>query len=264
MTAYPYQPLNSPEEIRILTISPGQYEDVITCSLTHVNLSEDVEPYEALSYCWSKSITVDKTPAESELVTFSLQGGGVDDSGQLRFKDLLDHPYLHSYYIRWGGVLPADTVLCDGIQVSVNGELHRVIKRLRSKDTAMCIWIDAICINQSDIGERNQQVKMMSSIYKRASYVRIWLGEEIGVEWESIDVLKTVEQCLVDAIEQAAPAGVNLFNTEWQLVQDTRLSGLAWESLTIFFSRAWVCYRLLRHCPENAALISWFSFSAYG
>jgi hypothetical protein len=54
----------------------------------------------------------------------------------------------------------------------------------------MCIWIDAICINKSDIGERNQQVKMMSSIYKRASYVRIWLGEEIGVEWESIDVLK--------------------------------------------------------------------------
>jgi hypothetical protein len=211
-----------------------------------MNLSQDVEPYDALSYCWSKSITVDKITPDSDLVTFSLQGGGLDESGQMPFKDLLDHPYFHSEYIRSGGVLHAGTILCDGHQVSVNGELHRAIKRLRDKDTAMRIWIDAICINQSNIAERNQQVRIMGSVYKRADCVRVWLGEEIGIEPQAIDVLKAAEKSLIDAIEQADPAEGSPFNTEWHLVKDTRLYSLAWESLTAFCSRAWVCCQPLR------------------
>src|SRR5690242_6624948 len=38
------------------------------------------------------------------------------------------------------------------------------------------IWIDAICINQSDATERNHQVAFMKDIYVRASRVLIWLG----------------------------------------------------------------------------------------
>ena len=45
------------------------------------------------------------------------------------------------------------------------------------------IWADAVCINQEDINERNQQVQMMTRIYTQAQTVRIWLGLDIpGVE----------------------------------------------------------------------------------
>jgi hypothetical protein len=37
-------------------------------------------------------------------------------------------------------------------------------------------WIDAICINQDDIPERNSQVQMMGDIYTNATFVMIWLG----------------------------------------------------------------------------------------
>ncbi|KAB8263633.1 heterokaryon incompatibility protein-domain-containing protein [Aspergillus pseudonomiae] len=37
-------------------------------------------------------------------------------------------------------------------------------------------WIDAICINQDDIAERNAQVAIMSMIYTKASGVFVWLG----------------------------------------------------------------------------------------
>lgn len=37
------------------------------------------------------------------------------------------------------------------------------------------IWIDAICINQDSIRERNQQVSIMSEIYRRAQRVLVWL-----------------------------------------------------------------------------------------
>ena len=40
------------------------------------------------------------------------------------------------------------------------------------------IWIDAVCINQLDIVERNQQVQLMGWIYSHASSVTIWLGPE--------------------------------------------------------------------------------------
>ncbi|CZR70018.1 uncharacterized protein PAC_19919 [Phialocephala subalpina] len=39
-------------------------------------------------------------------------------------------------------------------------------------------WIDAICINQSDINERNHQVGLMKRIYATAADVYIWLGRE--------------------------------------------------------------------------------------
>jgi hypothetical protein len=39
------------------------------------------------------------------------------------------------------------------------------------------VWVDAICINQSDQAEKSAQVQHMSRIYHHASEVLIWLGE---------------------------------------------------------------------------------------
>jgi hypothetical protein len=39
-------------------------------------------------------------------------------------------------------------------------------------------WIDAICINQSNIHERNHQVGLMKQIYVNATEVYVWLGRE--------------------------------------------------------------------------------------
>jgi hypothetical protein len=39
------------------------------------------------------------------------------------------------------------------------------------------LWIDAICIDQSQVEERNHQVAMMGKIYSRAYEVLVWLGQ---------------------------------------------------------------------------------------
>ncbi|KAL5118953.1 hypothetical protein ACEQ8H_003082 [Pleosporales sp. CAS-2024a] len=39
-------------------------------------------------------------------------------------------------------------------------------------------WIDSLCINLTDGNEREQQVRIMADIYKRARRAVIWLGEE--------------------------------------------------------------------------------------
>jgi hypothetical protein len=38
------------------------------------------------------------------------------------------------------------------------------------------LWVDAICIDQNNVGEKNHQVPFMSQIYRRAEKVLIWVG----------------------------------------------------------------------------------------
>jgi hypothetical protein len=44
--------------------------------------------------------------------------------------------------------------------------------------TANCpwLWIDQICINQSEVREKNHQIPLMSRIYSQCTYVIAWLG----------------------------------------------------------------------------------------
>ena len=48
----------------------------------------------------------------------------------------------------------------------------------RSKLSRHHFWIDAICIDQQHVDERNAQVMLMGGIYERAGKVIIWLGKE--------------------------------------------------------------------------------------
>lgn len=74
--------------------------------------------------------------------------------------------------------------------------LYLFLLHLRSATHAITVWADAICINQADILECNQQVALMSFIYTRASRVVVWLGTKeypsannvlrlMSLEWRS-------------------------------------------------------------------------------
>ncbi|RYP46365.1 hypothetical protein DL768_007428 [Monosporascus sp. mg162] len=47
------------------------------------------------------------------------------------------------------------------------------------------LWVDAICINQQDVLERNQQVARMGILYRNANFVLSWLG------WPGTDRIDT-------------------------------------------------------------------------
>ena len=42
----------------------------------------------------------------------------------------------------------------------------------------LTLWIDAICINQDDVFERNHQVRLMGDLYRSATSVLSWLGAD--------------------------------------------------------------------------------------
>jgi hypothetical protein len=62
--------------------------------------------------------------------------------------------------------------------VMVMSNLVAALGRLRQADNLLVLWIDAICIDQSNLKERSEQVSIMGEIFKRVDRVFIWLGEE--------------------------------------------------------------------------------------
>jgi hypothetical protein len=63
--------------------------------------------------------------------------------------------------------------------VSVTLNLHHALRTLRHRDAPLQLWVDALCINQSDIAEKNHQVSSMARIHSQADNVLVWLGREI-------------------------------------------------------------------------------------
>lgn len=59
---------------------------------------------------------------------------------------------------------------------SCQPNLMNALKCLRSPSQCRTVWIDAICINQNDDNEKGIQVRRMTSIYKHAYRVVVWLG----------------------------------------------------------------------------------------
>jgi hypothetical protein len=50
------------------------------------------------------------------------------------------------------------------------------VLRLKERGEDNGLWIDALCINQDDFGERGHQVGFMGEIFQRAERVLVWLG----------------------------------------------------------------------------------------
>lgn len=245
MTPYAYQPLTRPHETRVLIIQPGSGKEELVCNLSHIEVGSG-EPYEALSYCWSKSVAHQLDLDE----VISLQD---DDPGKeprvTAVRDLLDDPEAGYIYIKYGGPIPDGKIVCDGVEIPVGGELLRALTHMREAHlhyphvpgdrSPLRIWVDAICINQADIQERTEHVKMMGSVYEHASVVRIWVGDEIGLErnlYQAFDDLRTIFTELKPKLEQQKTPrdaqALCLAHPKWYSVE--------WLTIAHFLDRAWV------------------------
>jgi hypothetical protein len=76
---------------------------------------------------------------------------------------------------RWGDESVKKQIVLNGSDFSVTQNLWDALHYLRSLPQEK-FWIDAICINQGDVEERNRQLRIMPHIYLRANTVLIWLG----------------------------------------------------------------------------------------
>ncbi|KAL2875866.1 hypothetical protein SGCOL_008861 [Colletotrichum sp. CLE4] len=249
MATYPYRPLNLPNETRILTVQPGNFDDKVICGISHLNLLSPDAPYEALSYCWSKSIdAVKEIDPESDIpwAVYGTDDDGniVSESGTSKWKDLCDHPYHGEQYIRGGGRMPDAPITCDGVEIIVGGELFRALRRMRSEERGepLRIWVDALCINQQDIKERNEHVQLMGRVYAGAVRTRVWLGESTEMDFHAIRTLYAISEVFDDIFvnrKVVDMASVAMQEVQWHFHNNADTRRLDWGLLADLLNRSW-------------------------
>ncbi|PYI03583.1 hypothetical protein BO78DRAFT_322534 [Aspergillus sclerotiicarbonarius CBS 121057] len=111
----------------------------------------------------------------------------------LQTVSLKHRPKFEALSYVWGTNHAAEQIFLEGSEFNVTPNLAKALYALRDAYLKRTMWIDYICINQSDIEEKNTQVPLMGSIYGSADGVVSWLGDaspaiERAVTW--------VERCV--------------------------------------------------------------------
>lgn len=124
LATFIYSPLKAPDHIRLLRIAAATSDPSIVVSLEEVGLQDNVE-YECLSYTWDGP----------------------------KYLDVGEH---------W--TTNHKRILCNGMVAFIRQNLYDALTQLREMKMLGPIWIDALCINQQDLSERNSQVGYMGEI----------------------------------------------------------------------------------------------------
>ncbi|KAK0370186.1 HET domain-containing protein [Colletotrichum limetticola] len=87
-----------------------------------------------------------------------------------------EKPSYEALSYRWGEEAPVHTIVLNGHPFLVRKNLRDALLYLQNRGNGGLLWVDAICIDQANVQERNRQVAIMRHIYFRARTVVVWLG----------------------------------------------------------------------------------------
>lgn len=88
----------------------------------------------------------------------------------------------------WGDPFPTADIVLNGSRMTVTANLESALRHLRDlpmpEAQGLPVWVDAICINQDDLKERNEQVQIMRDVYRKAHRVISYLGDgDCDTDW---------------------------------------------------------------------------------
>ncbi|KAF8856730.1 hypothetical protein BDZ45DRAFT_566404, partial [Acephala macrosclerotiorum] len=78
----------------------------------------------------------------------------------------------------WGSRADKREITCYGRPFSITVNLFQALRCFRLEKEPRLVWADGICIDQTSVEERGQQVSFMDQVYARGACTLIWLGED--------------------------------------------------------------------------------------
>lgn len=184
--------------------------------------------------------TIDLHPGEDEQVTFAL--------------DITHHcreaARYHALSYCWGNATNTVQALCNGKPFSITPNLHAALRHLRKPDSSCRLWVDAVCVNQHDIAERNQQVSIMRQIYAHALRVDVWLGPSDADTAEATKLIDGIAlKCCLSTYGEGNRAWwieqLKRENDPRRVLPTIALTGLPhpsahpWLAMKQYYNRAW-------------------------
>ncbi|KAF1969679.1 HET-domain-containing protein [Bimuria novae-zelandiae CBS 107.79] len=147
---------------------------------------------------------------------------------------LEETPSYEALSYHWGNVNDTTEIVCNGRDFPITSNLRAALLDLRQPDRKRALWIDALCINQRDYSERNQQLQLMHQIYRRANKVLIWTGENtetVALVQSLFEQLRTLRARFGDLV-YFNPSSLSSLGLPPE-------SSNTWSALRYFFRRAW-------------------------
>ena len=210
---FQHQPLDlRTTTIRLVEILEPGPNNAVRCKIRHVTIEAphaqgSIPDYTCLSYVWGP-------PEDTEWITVNGKPFEVR-------RNLFDFLQVASTW-KMRGSEALDTVSKDG---TPRLDINRCIQSL---------WVDALCIDQSEVLERNHQVQQMGWIYSNAAQVISWLGDNPNLA------------SLLLAISHEGDA------RELLASEDSWLVGLF--CYDVYWKRAWITQEV--HLARNLHLLS--------
>lgn len=122
-------------------------------------------------------------------------------TGTLRLVDLKDRPKFAALSYVWGKELFSQhAIRCNGYSIEITRNCHEALMSLRNLFGSITIWVDSICIDQSNIPEKTTQLLLMENIYTSAHPTYIWLGEGSESAYRAMDCIELATRLRVPPI----------------------------------------------------------------
>ncbi|KAM7193305.1 Heterokaryon incompatibility protein (HET) domain containing protein [Rhypophila sp. PSN 637] len=246
---YTYDPLLSKTHIRLIRLNDFEKEKSFTLTVHDLASPSTLPRFTALSYTWGYPYLNQSSTTDSDS--------------------------------KWNE--PTDPFGCNGCTFLVRPNLSNAIAMLDLAEGQReeMVWIDAICIDQSNIAEREDQVIIMGEIFERAEGILAWLGTSDEFTDDALKVIQNLAKvgkvCIgeeemelerqkydwVTAADLLEPEACEKLGIEFISLKEWR----AWFGFVSrpYFRRAWIVQEVLKARKLDMVIhdniITWHHFS---
>ncbi|KAM5354103.1 hypothetical protein ACJ41O_000753 [Fusarium nematophilum] len=156
----------------------------------------------------------------------------------------------HALSYEWGDESEDDpSITVNSHHVQIRRNLYEALKSIRNPSEDLQLWVDAICINQANIEEKNHQVAMMGETFANATGVIAWLGpardgSDTAMDWmaDKTKLRENLLRCEKDSSEGEAVVSL-CHRSYWRRV---------WIIQELYLSRSYVVRCGTKCVPSDA------------
>ncbi|VUC28073.1 unnamed protein product [Clonostachys rosea] len=216
------------------------------------------------------------TPNHIRLISLT---AGTDNSivGEFKTVEIDAAPAYEALSYTWGDVSNRKTIAiadpgssAGSKDVSITANCFSAFRCLLKFKPSRLLWVDDLCIDQSNTAERDEQIELMSKIYSEAAQVVIYLGEAADNSDLAIEFIKECDNPSPETTSLSFPKTKtlleslgNFFRRPWftrvWVIQEAMLS----KSGTVYCGDQTLSWSAVRHFNEWDQINKWLKTLPY-
>ena len=137
---------------------------------------------------------LDSTHQEVRLLC--LFPGTLDEQVRCEIKkvSLSQQPVYAALSYVWGDASDCRSIVLGEGTFTVTANLEVALRYLQCIQDLPPLWVDAVCIDQSNHIEKEEQIRLMADIYSRDQTTYMWIGEPAQFSDVAMDSIRSIKK----------------------------------------------------------------------